>query len=382
MFIEKYRKKIAHQKEIHLYRNPQSIDYRDGKYIYKNGKKYLNFASNDYLGLSTSQELKEKVSQNFLKYGTSSSSSRLVAGNYTIISEAEKEYATYFGYEDALFFPSGFQANVGLISTLFEEGDHIFFDKHVHASTVKGIQLSGAQLSGFKHNQMSHLEKRLNSFQGEQAAVVTESLFSMDGDCLDVEELAQLKQKYKFLTVVDEAHSIGVLGEKGKGISNVVADIAIGTFGKALGLFGSIVFLPTAVKEYLFNFSAPLIYTTTLPEAHAASTIDLLKIIERYDQQRENLQSMSSYLKENLLKAGVHVYGDAHIISIEIGDENDAVKVAEQLFKRGYFTFPARYPTVPLGKSIIRVSLTAAHSFDDIYSFIDDLQEVQNELTR
>lgn len=381
MFIKKYRKKIAHQKEINLYRNPQSIEHREGKYIIKNQRRYLNLASNDYLGLSTSKELREKVSQNFMKYGTSSSSSRLVAGNYSIISQAEKEYAAYFGYEDALFYPSGFQANVGLISTLFENGDHIFFDKHVHASTVKGIQLSGASLSGFRHNQISHLEKRLKSFKGEQAAVVTESLFSMDGDRLNVTAFKQLKEKHNFLTVVDEAHSIGVLGEKGKGIAGTVADIALGTLGKALGLFGSIVFLPTTVKEYLFNFSAPLIYTTTLPEAHAASTIDLLRIIESYEHQRDYLQSISRFLKENLIKTGFNVYGDAHIISIEIGDENDCIKVADRLFEKGYFAFPARYPTVPLGKSIIRVSLTALHSFDDIHSFIEDIQEVRDDIT-
>lgn len=381
MFIEKFQKKLDAQKELHLYRKPHCIEKREGKRVQIEGRSFLNFASNDYLGISTDQSFAEQVGKNFITYGTSSASSRLVAGNYNIITEAEKAYAAYFGYEDALFYPSGFQANMGLISTLFEAGDHLFFDKHVHASTVKGIQLSGADISGYKHNQFPHLEKRIRRLVGVPAAVLTESLFSMDGDQLNVAALKALKEKYQFLTLVDEAHAIGVLGDKGRGIAQPVADIAIGTFGKALALFGAVIFLPTVIKAYLLNFSAPLIYTTTLPEAHAASAIALLDWIEKGDSKREHLQALSQRLKTRLLNLDFKVQGDAHIIAIEVGAEERCMAISKRLFEKGYFVFSARYPTVPMGKSILRLSLTAHHSFQDIDTFVDDLQEIQNECT-
>ncbi len=211
MFAKRFKDRLLIQKQSGLYRNPPEIEKRDGKYIYADNKKLLSFASNDYLGLGSSKKLKEKVSINFKKYGASSSSSRLVSGNYSLISGAEETYAKYFGYDSALFFPSGYLANVGLISTLFEKDDVIIFDKHIHASSVKGIALSKADFFGYKHNSMSHLEKRLKANHDKQVAVITESLFSMDGDFLNIDGFEKLKEKYGFLSIVDEAHAFGVI---------------------------------------------------------------------------------------------------------------------------------------------------------------------------
>ena len=380
MFEERFESRLAARKKAGLYRNPPEITKRQGKYIFAGNQKILNFASNDYLGLGASSELSNKVAKNFKTYGASSSSSRLVSGNYTVISRAEREYAQYFGYEDALFFPSGYQANIGVLSTFFEKGDTIIFDKHIHASSVKGVALSGARFLGYNHNSMTHLEKRLAANQKDRAAVITESLFSMDGDFLDIENLERIKRKYGFLSIVDEAHAMGALGQGGRGLARSVADIAVGTFGKALGLFGAFVLLPNGFKEYLFNFSSPLIYSTSLPEAHAASAIDILEIIYRGDGLRGRLRDVSHFMKEGLKKSGISVMGDAHIISVEIGDENRAVAVAGRLFEKGIFVFPARFPTVPINRAILRVSMTSLHTEEDVLLFIDTLKEVLSDV--
>lgn len=339
----------------------------------------MNFASNDYLGLSQSRELRQKAAKNFRKYGTSSSSSRLVSGNYSIINKAENIYATYFGYKDALFFPSGYQANMGILSTFFERGDTVIFDKHIHASSVKGMIMSGAQFYGFNHASFAHLEKRLQATGNSQAAVLTESLFSMDGDILDVSGLKKLKERYGFLTVVDEAHAFGAIGNGGRGIAGDVADIAVGTFGKAFGFFGAFVLLPEGFKEYLFNFSSPLIYTTTLPEAHAATAIDILEIVQSCDVKRIHLRETSKFMKECLIREGFRVSGDAYILALEIGSEMKALQVSRQLLEKNIFVLPVRYPTVPLHQAILRIGITALHEKEDTSLFIERLKGAMHE---
>ena len=383
MFEKRFKDRLLIQRKTGLYRSPVSIERREGKYLVINGRRVVNFSSNDYLGLGASETLRKKVAKNFAAYGSSSSSSRLVSGNYSLITEAEKKYAGYFGYESALFFPSGFQANVGLLSTLFEKGDTLIFDKHIHASSVKGMTLSGATFLGYNHNSMSHLEKRLKSNTGKQAAVVTESLFSMDGDFLDREGLKALKKKYGFACIVDEAHALGVVdsGERhgGDGIARNVADIAIGTFGKALGLFGAFILLSETIKDYLMNFCSALIYSTTLPAAHASSAMDVLDLIAESDDKRMHLHQISHTMKEALRREGAEVKGDAHILAIEIGDENKAVYIANAMCDNGVFVFPARYPTVPAGKAILRIGMTALHEEADVTAFIAAFKKARDE---
>jgi 8-amino-7-oxononanoate synthase len=375
MFTERYRKKLLQRRKEGLLRTPPLITGREGKYLLSGSRKLLNFASNDYLGLGVSDILRQKAARNFQKYGTSSSSSRLVSGNYSVIAEAEEVYARYFGYEAALFFPSGYQANIGILSALFEKSDAVLFDKHIHASSVKGMALSGASFKGYNHNSMSHLRKRLEGSGSGQTAVLTESLFSMDGDFLDIGGFGGLKERFGFFSIVDEAHAFGAVGEGGRGIARQAADIAVGTFGKAFGLFGAFVLLPLSIKELLFNFSSPLIYSTALPEAHAATAMDILEIVAASDERRANLASVSRMMKEGLLAAGFMAKGDAHIIALETGDEISAVRISERLLAKDIFTFPVRYPTVPLGKAILRIGMTALQGEEDVNFFIASLKE-------
>ena len=379
MFTERYRERLRHRERTGLLRTPPLIDSREGKYLLSGGRRLLNFSANDYLGLGASASLRQQVAHNFQKYGTSASSSRLVSGNFSTIARTEAAYARHFGYEAALFFPSGYQANFGLLSTLFEKGDLLFFDKHLHASSIKGMTLSGASFRGYNHNDLSHLRKRLDGEQTELKAVLTESLFSMDGDQLDIGEFGKLKDAYGFFSVIDEAHAFGAMGSQGRGIARPVADIAIGTFGKALGLFGAFALMPMVIKEYLFNYCSPLIYSTTLPEAHAASALDILEAIAADESARASLKEISSLMKKALLAEGLKVRGEAHIISWEIGEERETVKMAQELLARGIFVFTARYPTVPQGRAMLRLGMSALHGPEDIASFITAVREIKGQ---
>lgn len=378
-FTKRLKTQLKLHRQAGLYRQPPEILGREGASLLLAEGRVLNFASNDYLGLGASEVLRKQVARNFCKYGSSSSSSRLVSGHYALIAEAERAYARYFGYEEALFFPSGYQANLALLSTLFDSGTTLFFDKHIHASSVKGMALSSAELVGYNHSSLTHLEKRLKKAETRETVVLTESLFSMDGDLLNVSGLADLKEHYGFLCIVDEAHALGVLGERGIGVALPVADIAVGTFGKALGLFGAFLLIPALVKEYLFNFASPLIYSTTLPEAHAASAIDILTLLGDSDESRRHLREISSLMKNRLYAEGFSVQGDAHILAVEIGREQKALEISNRLRKKGIFVLSARYPTVPLGRAILRIGMTALHGEEDVNHFILSLKEVMKE---
>lgn len=378
MFDKKYIKKIKYQVQSGLYRDPVDVEEKNGRFIKIGGRDFINLASNDYLGLASDIRIRKIVSKNIEKFGTSASSSRLVTGNHTAIRDAELKFAKFFGYEDALFFPSGFQANLAVLSTLFSRGDSVFFDKHIHASSVKGLALSSADFFGYNHNDTNHLERRITSKAAAgPKALVTESLFSMDGDTPDFETLLKLKEKYGLLCVVDEAHSFGVLGKNGKGIGRGLADVSTGTLGKAFGLFGAFVLLPSLYREYLINFATPLIYTTSLPEAHAASASEILDIAAEAHDKRRHLAELGKLFTTEARKKGWKVYGNAHILSVLIGDEQKSLCFAQRLSDKGYFVFPARYPTVPLGRAILRISLTAHLDHDDMLRLIYEMGSIE-----
>jgi 8-amino-7-oxononanoate synthase len=376
MFDQRIADRLTLQKKTGLYRSPPLIDRREGKTVFLKGKPYLSFASNDYLGLADAPVLKDALKRNIESLEISSSSSRLVTGNFRLIQEAERTLAAHFGYEAALIYPSGFQANVGLLSALFEAGDDVFVDQHIHASSVNGMRLSGANMIGYGHGNLDHLEKRLKKKESSRMAVLTESLFSMDGNLLDAAKLGRLKNRYGFLAIVDEAHSFGALGPEGKGLAGNVADIAVGTFGKAFGLFGAFVLLPRQIKDYLINFSAPLMFTTSLPPFHAGVVMDILEIVSKANREREKLAEISAVMKEKLVKAGYCVWGDAHIMGVEIGDEGQAARISMEMKEKGILVFPARYPTVPLHHAILRIGMTALHDRDDVSYFVRSLEEV------
>jgi len=374
--FDEYRRLLKVQRDSHLFREPKVIFNRQGKYVDSGNKRLINFASNDYLGLCSDKKIKQIFSKNFQKYPTSSSSSRVVCGNYSVVLQAEKKFADFFGYEDCLFFQSGFQANLALMSTIFLENQNVLADKHIHASSIMGLKLGGVHFKTYNHNKISHLRKRLNKLNGKFCWVISESLFSMDGDVLDVDNFFKLKEEVGFFSVVDEAHSLGAMGKEGRGITTGRSDIVVGTFTKAFGFFGAFILLPSIFKEYMFNFATPLIYSTALPPAHAACAMDILDVVRDLEDRRWYLQELSLFARENLKAAGISYVGESYILSIKIGDEALAQDISKELFNRGYMVFYSRYPTVPLGKSILRLSLCYFHTEKDIDKFVKNLQDV------
>ncbi|WP_051177163.1 aminotransferase class I/II-fold pyridoxal phosphate-dependent enzyme [Halodesulfovibrio aestuarii] len=374
MVTERLKRSIAVQKNSGLYRNPITVEKQIGSRVLVDGKKLINFASNDYLGLSQDSDWQKSVSKCFATHSPSGTSSRLVTGHSQYTEDVEQQFAEYFGYDEALFLPSGYQANLAVIWGLCSPAETLFYDKRIHASMAQGLVQTGSTLKGFAHSDLAQLDRKLTAADAENPVVLTESLFSMDGDVLNTEMFKALRKKHNFFGIVDEAHSFGALGANGTGISHGCTDIAVGTFGKALGMFGAFVLMPRGFKEFFHNFSSPVIYSTAMPEAHAAAAAALLKKLPTMESEREHLAHISALLRADIQEAGFTIQGDAHIVSIEIGNETKAAELAEKMRKDGVLAFASRYPTVPTNKAVIRVSMTALHSTADVHTFVNSIR--------
>lgn len=436
-----------------LHRNPPRIDARHGAHIVLNGISHVNFGSNDYLGLGTCTQWQHTVQDCFAAHAPSASSSRLVTGHLAETELLESAFAARFGYDECLFFPSGYQANMAVITGLLADADAIFFDKRIHASMAHalaalGTTESGPNRCGYAHGDLAQLQRKLRRYlDGENArllrepaqrahntagsptnteahdrqnapahhaavAVLTESLFSMDGDALNLPALHAAAPNA--VTIVDEAHAVGALGTGGLGLASHRAvqlnelgsgsandqhkdqrkgpdtelckrpcrgaDIVVGTLGKALGLFGAFVLMPQGFKEFLTNFAAPVIYSTAMPPAFAACALAAVDRIATMDAERAHLARLGARLRSLLAGCPCPVHGNAHIIAIEVGEETRATRMASALRRQGLLVFAARHPTVPAGRAILRISLTAAHTEDDIMPLATALYTLTEEI--
>jgi 8-amino-7-oxononanoate synthase len=340
-------------------------------------KGLIDFTSNDYLGWSKSEWIQKKVDESLMEFGAlrGSTGSRLLSGNSYLIEQVEAKIAAFHNTEKALLFSSGFLANLGLISTLCRKGDIILFDDLVHASIHQGIQLSKANAYAFKHNNLAHLEELLeaNSFNSEATIfVVVESVYSMDGDKAPLKEIVQLKEKYRFECIVDEAHALGVFGEKGRGICQLEGVekeclARVYTFGKALGGHGAAIVGPVFLIDYLINFCKPFIYST-------APSIDFVKRVEHSynyllvnDNQQNRLTELIKYFNEKSKVVEKSVWlGAGPIFGLQMGSTTSARALALSLQEAGYDVRPIVYPTVARGSERIRICLHAFNTESEI----------------
>lgn len=363
-FLQRLKADIESRRQVGLGRELLPVSGREGANVILDGRPHLNFSSNDFLGLAQDDEMSSILAGLCRRHGCGAGASRLVTGTSHCTLEAEQALAAYFGYESCLILSSGFLANLTLLSTLFSEKDTLLLDKRAHASTVAGVRHSRAGFHTFRHNRISHLRKLLETYPVQ--AVLTESLFSMDGDSPDFGDIKSLKDEFGFLCIVDEAHAFGVLGDEGRGLAEGVADVAVGTLGKAFGMFGAFILCPDIVREHLIHFGQGFIYTTSLPPWHGDMVLAMLERMRQCGQRRENLHHLGNSARKELLKTGLRIGGNAHILSLEIGDENRCQLMASKLREEGILVFAARYPTVPLGQAILRVCLTAEHDLADV----------------
>ena len=380
-FFENELKKL---KQSHNYRQIPSITEKTGEYVLIDEEKLLNLSSNDYLNISTDETLAKEFIEKFSdnpQFQFSSASARLLSGSTAIYRELETILAGLFHKDSALIFNTGYQCNVGVLSTIARKGDIIFSDKLNHASIIDGMKLADADFRRYKHLDYDHLEELLKKYRKkyDKAIIVSESVFSMDGDTADIRKLVELKNKYNALLMIDEAHAFCSIDDNCAGISDGLdVDIVTATFGKALGSFGAFVVSNKTIINYLINKARPFIFSTAIPPINIAWTKWLLT--EKMDYIKSKKRKLATvvigthkFLKSN----GINTISDSHIIPVIIGEDEKTVNTAEQLRKLGYFVLPIRPPTVPVGSSRLRLSLTADIDFESIREIVSYLK---NEL--
>ncbi|AWB53152.1 8-amino-7-oxononanoate synthase [Pasteurella multocida] len=378
--IRYYQQQLADLKAQNQFRQlPQLI--HQGRFIQREGNTMLNMSSNDYLGLANNEALRQAF---FTQYqdqlpALTSSSSRLLTGSFPIYDELESLMAQAFGRESALLFNSGYHANIGILPALADKKTLIVADKLVHASMIDGIRLAQCEFVRFRHHDYAHLEQILqkNDRTFERIIVVTESVFSMDGDCADLTQLVALKQRYpQVMLYVDEAHAIGVLGENGLGLAEQQGcinqiDILVGTFGKALASMGAYVICDQVIRDYLVNNMRPLIFSTALPPFNVAWTHFVFQQLPHLQAERTHLAQLSQHLRQAIVEIfQVPMPSESCIVPYILGDNELTVKTAQRLQKQGYYCLPIRPPTVPKGTSRIRFSLTADMQVAEVEQFI------------
>lgn len=348
--------------------------------VIRDGKQLINFCSNDYLGLSAHPKVIDRAKEFTDRYGAGSGASRLVSGTLYIHQKFEEKLAEALGLEAVLVFNSGFQANTSVIASLADRNSLILADKKCHNSLIQGALLSRTDFKRFNHNDLNHLEKLLKETSGKsynRIWVVSETVFSMDGDQSDVQGLINLSQKYNALLYSDDAHALGVLGEKGLGLNvgKEGIDISLGTFGKAFGAFGAFVGCSSEMKDYLINFCPGFIYTTALPPAVIGALDAALELIPEMNQERERLFSNIRMVKTRLKELGFDTgNSESQIIPIIIGSEEETLKLSDFLENEGIWASAIRPPTVEQGASRIRITITLNHTEEDISHLLNTLE--------
>jgi 8-amino-7-oxononanoate synthase len=303
-----------------------------------------------------------------------------MSGDLDINHRLEEQVARFKGKESALVFNSGYQANAGIISALYSRSDCVYSDRLNHASILDGIRLSGAELIRFNHNDAAHLEELMKRTRSRysRALIVTETVFSMDGDRPPLKELAELKERYGCALMVDEAHATGVFGARGSGLVEAEGlagrvDLVMGTFGKALGSFGAYLASSRAVTDYLINTCRSFIYSTALPPAVLAANSAAIELVGREPERRVRLLERAAYLRSALRAKGFDVRGDSQIVPVVMGGNSRTMELAGRLQEHGYRVLPVRPPTVPQGQARLRISLTYLHDETVLRRLVDDI---------
>ncbi|MGB7801142.1 8-amino-7-oxononanoate synthase [Buttiauxella sp.] len=350
-----------------------------GRYLVKNDTRYLNFSSNDYLGMSHHADVIQAWQQGAEHYGVGSGGSGHVTGYHQAHQQFEQQLADWLGYPRALLFISGFAANQALIAALTEKSDRIIADKLSHASLLEAAMHSPAQLRRFAHNDVQSLQTLLAQPNDGQQLVITEGVFSMDGDAAPLAEIAQASREAGSLLMVDDAHGIGVVGQEGRGscdLQQIKPDLLVVTFGKAFGASGAAVLCSESVADYLLQFARHLIYSTSMPPAQACALTAALQVIRRDDERRAQLQANIAHFRSGAEKLPLKLMASQTAIQpLIVGENQAAVNLAATLRERGFWLTAIRPPTVPQGTARLRVTLTASHTRDDIDRLLEALND-------
>lgn len=365
-------------KEKHLYRSMRTIQSAQSSTVQYNEKEMIMMASNDYLDMSCVDEVKEYATSILKLYGTGSGGSRLTTGNTCIHEMLENKIAAFKHTEAALVFNSGYVANVAIISSLMDKSGIIFSDELNHASIIDGCRLSGAKIVIYKHNDMEDLEEKILENPCSRGLIVSDAVFSMDGDILNLPQFVEIADKYHLLSMVDEAHSTGVIGETGRGIveyyqNRYKPDIMMGTLSKAIGSEGGFVCGSKKLIEYFKNKARGFIFSTSLSPVTMAASFKAIEFIENNPQRVTVLQKNVQFFCECLQKQGLDIHSETGIIPIVIGEEQKAMDISQKLFDEGFFISAIRYPTVKKGSARLRIALMATHTQEQLQKAADTI---------
>ncbi len=370
-----------------LYRWLRQVEGSQGPRMLVDGREAILFASSDYLGLASHPRLKEAARRAIDRYGCSASAARLISGNHSLYTQLEERLARFKETEAALVFSTGYQANLGVISALTDSQDTVFSDELNHASIVDGCRLSRAQVRVFAHNDLDGLEQLLRA---EPAArrklIIVDGLYSMDGDLAPLPEIVTLAEQYGCMTMVDDSHGIGVLGEGGRGTAEATGmlgrtDIETGSLAKALGAFGAYVVGSRTLIDYLINRARSFMFTCAMPPAVLATVLEALAVMEEEPERRDRLWDNTRYLRAGLQEAGFNTgQSQTQIIPLIVGEGERTMRCCQELLNRGVYAQGIRYPSVPRGTERIRLTVTASHSKADLDDGLSALTEVGRAL--
>jgi len=375
--------RLHNRKSNGLYRHRLTLEGPQGTHVSIAGRKYLSFCSNDYLGLANHPELIEAVCEGAIRYGVGAGASHLIVGHHSSHHRLEEVLAYFTGFPRALLFSSGYMANAGVVTALVGHGDAVFTDRLNHASLNDAALLSRAKLTRYPHLDLAILEQRLAVSQAKRKLVMTDAVFSMDGDIAPVAKLLELCEKYDAWLLLDDAHGFGVLGQQGRGIVSHFKIsspriIYMATLGKAAGVSGAFVAGQVEIIKMLIQYARSYIYTTATPPLLAHAVLKSLALIEREEWRRKKLMQLIGRLKRELQSLRWKLLLSVTPIQpVIIGKSSEVLQISNALRERGFLIPAIRPPTVPQGSARLRISLSASHSIEDVKQLAMVLRELE-----
>lgn len=380
---------IQELKDQGVYRKIPVVETANEAEIVVNGKKVINLSSNNYLGFANHPRLKKAAIEAIEKYGIGAGAVKTIVGNNTLHEQLEADLAKFKREEAVMLFQSGFNCNAGVIQAITGAGDLIVSDELNHASIIDGTRLSKADRAVFKHSDMADLRKVLIEKRSNyhQVLIITDGVFSMDGDLAKLPEIVDLAEEFECLTYVDDAHGSGVLGENGRGTVDHFhlhgrIDFTIGTLSKAFGAIGGYVAGRAVMKEWLSHRARPLLFSTNLPPSVVGSLIEAVKMLQESDEYTKTLWENGDYFKAKMKEAGFDIgHSESPITPVFVYDEAKTMVFSKKLFENGVFVSPIIFPTVPKGKARLRVMVSAAHTKGQLDEAVDVFIKVAKELS-
>ena len=378
---------IAAMKAQGVFRYPRVFEGPQGPRAIIDGREVVNLSSNNYLGLANHPRVREAAIKAIEEYGAGTASVRSIAGTMSLHVELERRLAAFKRTEAALVFQSGFTANAGTVAAILGKEDVIISDELNHASIIDGCRLSRAQIKIYPHRDVAALRRLLEESRGaRRVLVVTDGVFSMDGDIAPLPDIVAVAKEYGAITMVDDAHASGVLGTNGRGTVDHFGlhgqvDIQVGTLSKAIGILGGYVAGSKLLIDYLIQRARPFLFSTSHPPAVTAACLAALDILETEPELIQRLWDNARYFREGLADAGFDVSGsETPIIPVIVGEGDKAMRLSDRLFEEGVFAQGIAYPTVPRGKARVRTIVTAAHTRDDLDQALAAFRKVGREL--